>query len=186
MTVVLIVLYIIRRFRLRAKRLEHEMQLEHEVFTANVERDKEKQLRMERERFFTEIAHELRTPLTLILAPLQELLHTEGLPAKTGRQLHTAYENSKSLHALMDQLLFVQKIESNMVRLKVSETDINQLVNNVCDPFKGIAEKGHYQFCIRLLPEPLTLWVDAEKWRRPYATYYPTLSSTPSRRVAWN
>ncbi len=162
-TVVLIVLYIIRRFRLRAKRLEHEMQLEHEVFTANVERDKEKQLRMERERFFTEIAHELRTPLTLILAPLQELLHTEGLPAKTGRQLHTAYENSKSLHALMDQLLFVQKIESNMVRLKVSETDINQLVNNVCDPFKGIAEKGHYQFCIRLLPEPLTLWVDAEK-----------------------
>lgn len=161
--VVLIVLYIIRRIRLRAKRLEHEMQLEHEVFTANVERDKEKQLRMERERFFTEIAHELRTPLTLILAPLQELLHTEGLPAKTDRQLHTAYENSKSLHALMDQLLFVQKMEANMVRLKVSETDINQLVDNVCTPFKGIAEKGHYQFSIRLLPEPLTLWVDSEK-----------------------
>ena len=160
---VLAVLYVIRRIRLRAKRLEHEMQLEHEVFTAKVERDKEKQLRMERERFFTEIAHELRTPLTLILAPLQELMHTEGLPDKVVRQLRTAFENSKSLHALMDQLLFVQKMEANMVRLKVSETDINQLVDNVCEPFKAIAEKGHYQFHVHLLPEPLALWIDAEK-----------------------
>ena len=67
--------------------MEHEMQLEHEVFTAKVERDKEKQLRMERERFFTEIAHELRTPLTLILAPLQELQHIEGLSLKIQRHL---------------------------------------------------------------------------------------------------
>ena len=64
--ITLSILFIFKRIRLRAKRLEHEMQLEHEVFTAKVERDKEKQLRMERERFFTEIAHELRTPLTLI------------------------------------------------------------------------------------------------------------------------
>ena len=41
----MIVLWTINRFRLRQKRLEHELQLEHEVFTANVERDKEKQIR---------------------------------------------------------------------------------------------------------------------------------------------
>lgn len=80
--IALCILFVFRRIRLRAKRMEHEMQLEHEVFTAKVERDKEKQLRMERERFFTEIAHELRTPLTLILAPLQELQHIEGLSPK--------------------------------------------------------------------------------------------------------
>ncbi len=159
----LIVLLINRRIRLRAKRLEHEMQLEHEVFTANVERDKEKQLRMERERFFTEIAHELRTPLTLILAPLQELLQIKGLAPQTQRQLQTAFDNSQSLHALMDQLLFVQKVEADMVKLKVSETDINQLAHDVCEPFKPTAEKSHYQYHIHLLPEPLKLWIDAEK-----------------------
>ena len=63
----MIVLWTINRFRLRQKRLEHELQLEHEVFTANVERDKEKQIRLERENFFTNASHELRTPLTLIL-----------------------------------------------------------------------------------------------------------------------
>lgn len=159
----LAVLFVSRRIRLRAKRLEHEMQLEHEAFAAKAERDKEKQLRMERERFFTEIAHELRTPLTLILAPLQELQHTEGLTPRTQRQLKTAFDNSKSLHALMDQLILVQKAEADMVRLKVAETEINRLVENVCEPFKSMAEKGHYQFHIRLLPEPLMLWIDAEK-----------------------
>lgn len=159
----LVVLAIGRRIRLRAKRLEHEMQLEHEVFTANVERDKEKQLRMERERFFTEIAHELRTPLTLILAPLQELQHIGGLSSRIQRQLKTAFDNSKSLHALMDQLILVQKAEADMVKLKVAETDINQLVDNVCEPFKSTAEKGHYQFRIHYLPEPLMLWIDAKK-----------------------
>ena len=143
--------------------MEHEMQLEHEVFTAKVERDKEKQLRMERERFFTEIAHELRTPLTLILAPLQELQHIEGLSPKIQRQLKTAFDNSKSLHALMDQLLFVQKVEADMVKLKVAKTDINQLVDNLCEPFKSMAEKGHYQFHIHLLPEPLMIWIAAEQ-----------------------
>lgn len=159
----LVLWYVWRRIRMRAKRLEHEMQLEHEVFTAKVERDKEKQLRLERERFFTEIAHELRTPLTLILAPLQELLHTDGLSPQARRQLQTAFDNSRSLHAQMDQLLFLQKIEANMVRLKVAETDINRLASDVCEPFKAMAEKGHYQFSIHLLPEPLLLWVDAEK-----------------------
>ena len=49
--------------------MEHELRLEHEIFAATVERDKEKQIRMERENFFTNAAHELRTPLTLILSP---------------------------------------------------------------------------------------------------------------------
>lgn len=161
--IALCAVFIFRRIQLRNKRLAHEMQLEHEVFTANVERDKEKQLRMERERFFTEIAHELRTPLTLILAPLQELQQTKDLSPHIQRQLQTAFDNSKSLHALMDQLLFVQKAEADMVKLKVAETDINRLASDVCESFKSMAVKGHYQFHVHLLPEPLMLWIDAEK-----------------------
>ena len=35
-----------QRIKLRQKRLEHELRLEHEIFAATVERDKEKQIRM--------------------------------------------------------------------------------------------------------------------------------------------
>lgn len=60
----IIVYMVMQRIKLRQKRLEHELRLEHEIFAATVERDKEKQIRMERENFFTNAAHELRTPLT--------------------------------------------------------------------------------------------------------------------------
>ena len=69
-----IVLIYLHRVRLKQKRIQYELRLEHELFTVNMERNKEVELRKEREAFFTMAAHELRTPLTLILSPLRELL----------------------------------------------------------------------------------------------------------------
>mgnify|MGYP001775263769 CR=1 FL=1 len=154
---------VLRRLQLRHKRLEHEMQLEHEVFAAQVERDNEKKLRMERERFFTDMTHELRTPLTLIMAPLHELLHTAGLPSPVGHKVRMAYENSRLLHALMDQLLYLRKMEVNMLKLHVEETEVSRLVEEASRPFQAVVEAGNYQFQVEGLPEPCTLWVDAEK-----------------------
>ena len=56
-----IVAYLIRLVKLRQRRMEHEMRMEHELLTVNLEREKERQIRMERENFFTSAAHELRT-----------------------------------------------------------------------------------------------------------------------------
>ena len=154
---------VLRRLQLRHKRLEHEMRLEHEVFAAQVERDNEKKLRMERERFFTEMTHELRTPLTLIMAPLHELLHTVELPSPVGHKVRMAYENSRLLHALMDQLLYLRKMEVNMLKLRVEETEASRLVEEASRPFQAVVEAGNYQFQVEGLPEPCTLWVDAEK-----------------------
>ena len=66
-----IVLIYLHRVRLKQKRIQYELRLEHELFTVNMERNKEVELRKEREAFFTMAAHELRTPLTLILSPLR-------------------------------------------------------------------------------------------------------------------
>ena len=154
---------VLRRLQLRHKRLEHEMRLEHEVFAAQVERDNEKKLRMERERFFTQMTHELRTPLTLIMAPLHELLYTAELPSSVGHKVRMAYENSRLLHALMDQLLYLRKMEVNMLKLRVEETEASRLVEEASRPFQAVVEAGNYQFLVEGLPEPCTLWVDAEK-----------------------
>lgn len=92
----IIVYMVIQRIKLRQKRLEHELRLEHEIFAATVERDKEKQIRMERENFFTNAAHELRTPLTLILSPLQELLGTVRPSDTVYTKLAAMYRNGTS------------------------------------------------------------------------------------------
>ncbi len=157
------VFLIIHRIKLRQKRLEHELQLEHEVFTATVERDKEKQIRLERENFFTNAAHELRTPLTLILSPLQELLSTADASDKAYNRLSIMYRNGTALQTLVDHLLYVQKIEAGMVTLKISEVDIVALAKEVTESFRAMAEAEGFHFTVELLQEPLLLWIDVEK-----------------------
>ena len=155
--------YGIRLIRMRQKRLEREMQMRHELLTVNLEREKEHQMRMERENFFTGVAHELRTPLTLILAPLQELIKQGDLSEFFYKKLQVMYKNATSLHTLVDHLLYVQKIEAGMVRLRISEVDLGQLIRNVSEPFRQMAEVRGLHFEVNLPEERLLFWVDESK-----------------------
>ena len=154
---------VIQRIKLRQKRLEHELRLEHEIFAATVERDKEKQIRMERENFFTNAAHELRTPLTLILSPLQELLGTVRPSDTVYTKLAAMYRNGTSLQTLVDHLLYVQKIEAGMIKLRISKVDIVVLAKQITDSFHELAETEGINFTVESLNEPLLLWIDVEK-----------------------
>lgn len=159
----IIVYMVIQRIKLRQKRLEHELRLEHEIFAATVERDKEKQIRMERENFFTNAAHELRTPLTLILSPLQELLGTVRPSDTVYTKLAAMYRNGTSLQTLVDHLLYVQKIEAGMIKLRISKVDIVVLAKQITDSFHELAETEGVNFTVESLNEPLLLWIDVEK-----------------------
>lgn len=161
--VVMAIHMVIHRIKLRQKRLEHELRLEHEIFTATVERDKEKQIRMERENFFTNAAHELRTPLTLILSPLQELLGAVHPSDTAYNKLVAMYRNGTSLQTLVDHLLYVQKIEAGMIKLRLSKVDIVVLAKQISDSFRELTEVKGLNFTVDLLTEPLLLWIDVEK-----------------------
>lgn len=161
--VVMAIYMVIHRIKLRQKRLEHELRLEHEIFTATVERDKEKQIRMERENFFTNAAHELRTPLTLILSPLQELLGAVHPSDTVYNKLAAMYRNGTSLQTLVDHLLYVQKIEAGMIKLRLSKVDIVVLAKQISDSFRELAKVKGLDFTVDLLAEPLWLWIDVEK-----------------------
>lgn len=159
----MVIYMVIHRVKLRQRRLEHELRLEHEIFTATVERDKEKQIRMERENFFTNAAHELRTPLTLILSPLQELLGAVPPSDSAYNKLVAMYRNGTSLQTLVDHLLYVQKIEAGMIKLRISKIDIGILAMQISDSFRELAEVKGFNFTVELLTEPLLLWIDVEK-----------------------
>lgn len=155
--------FLIRWVRLRQRRLERELQMKHELLTVNLEREKEHQIRLERENFFTSAAHELRTPLTLILSPLQELLQQIKPSELIYNKLLLMYKNGSSLHTLVDHLLYVQKIEAGMVKLRLSEVDIVGLVRDTADSFKQLAEMKGFGFEVELPEKPVLLSLDAEK-----------------------
>lgn len=155
--------YLVRLLRLRQRRLEHELQMKHELLTVNLEREKEHQIRMERENFFTGVAHELRTPLTLILAPLQELMKQNNPLEDFHKKLQVMYKNATSLHTLVDHLLYVQKIEAGMVRLQLSENDLVQVIKEVSEPFRQMSEIKGFRFEINLPERKLLYWIDRAK-----------------------
>lgn len=155
--------YLMRLVRIRQRRLEHEMQMKHELLTAHMEREKERQIRVERENFFTSAAHELRTPLTLILSPLQEMLQQTQPADPLYSRLFSMYKNGASLHTLVDHLLYVQKIEAGMVKLRLSEVNIVELIKEVSATFSEMAALKGFRFEVILPESPLWLWIDAEK-----------------------
>lgn len=162
-TVILFVLFLIHRVRIKQQRLRHELQLQHEVFTAQMERDKEKQLRVERENFFTNTAHELRTPLTIIISPLQEIIHALPRNNELFSKLQSIYKNCQTLHTLIDHLLYVQKIESGMVSLEVTQADMNQLLHTVGNSFIPLAEIKKIDYRIEVPESAYLMWIDEHK-----------------------
>lgn len=155
--------YLFDLMKRKRLRMEHEMRLEHELQAATQEREREKQVREERENFFTTAAHELRTPLTLILSPLQEVLHSVRTTDAMREKLSITYRNACSLHSLVDHLLYVQKIEAGMVKLQLSETDIVELIRSISVGFSQMAETEQIKFSVDVGSNPLSLWMDKDK-----------------------
>lgn len=158
-----VVYYVISYFRRRQKRIEREMKLEHELHLANVEKEKEKQIREERENFFTNVAHELRTPLTLLISPLQELLQKTKLTDTARPSLTLMHKNGVYLQQLVDDLLCVQKIEAGMVKLHLSEANTTGIISDVVAPFEQMALSQKLDFSIKWPQEPIYLWIDVPK-----------------------
>lgn len=160
---ILIAGYAVHRIHREQQRAKHELLLKHELLISNIEREKEKQIREERENFFTRAAHELRTPLTLVLSPLQELLHRKTNADSDYKTLSLMYDNGNSLHQLVNDLLSVQKIEAGMMKLCLSEINIITLLRETATAFRQLAESRKIHFALDLPDESIFLWVDTEK-----------------------
>lgn len=161
--ILMIIGYAIHRVRREQRRAKRELLLKHELLLANMEREKEKQIREERENFFTYVAHELRTPLTLVLAPLQQLLHRKATTDADYKALSLMYENGNSLHRLVDDLLSVQKIEAGMMKLSLSEVNVVALLKDVAESFRQMATSRKIDYIIDLPDKAISLWIDVEK-----------------------
>ena len=158
-----IVLIYLHRVRLKQKRIQYELRLEHELFTVNMERNKEVELRKEREAFFTMAAHELRTPLTLILSPLRELLSKITPAHPFYSRLSVMFKYAEGLHTLTDRLLYIQKAEAGMVKLRLSVVDVLSLMRDVAEGFQPLAAERRITYEWVQGSEHITVWADREK-----------------------
>ncbi|MEQ9824623.1 MAG: response regulator [Puniceicoccaceae bacterium] len=134
----LLVQWRIHHYKKRAKQLELLVQER----TAAIARQAEELKEMDRikSHFFANLSHEFRTPLTLILGPVESTLeHCEDAELK--RQMSVVRRNAHRLKRLIDQLLYLARLEAKQMQLRIHHGDLQVFVGNIVSLFKSAAEQ---------------------------------------------
>jgi len=94
-----------------------------------------------RRRVIGDIAHELRTPLTILRGTLEAM--TDGVYPMNLENLKSAYDETRSLERLVDELRELSLLESPGLRLSLQKIDAGVLAAQAAQAFAGVfAERG--------------------------------------------
>lgn len=127
----------------------------------------EKNIEMEnanlaKDRFLTSISHELRTPLNAIIGFTGTLLMKLPGPLTTDqdRQLKTVQASAKHLLSLINDLLDVAKIESGKVELNLESVSCYEVVTDVAETLRPLAEEKGLSLSVEAPSGLLTIRTD--------------------------
>lgn len=111
--------------------------------------EKIKELNEFKSRFFANISHEFRTPLTLIKSPIQSL-KSKINEEEQQKQLALVDQNANRMLELVDQLLELSKLDSNVIKLKLEDGNVLELVSTLTEPFAYQALEKKIKFSIQI------------------------------------
>jgi PAS domain S-box-containing protein len=108
---------------------------------------KRKRVELEADRlkdeFFALVSHELRTPLTSIIGYLELVLEdADQLEPTTGRFLQVVERNSRRLHRLVGDLLFVAQVEAGRLSLDRTAVPVDRVVSECVEAARPRAEEA--------------------------------------------
>ena len=124
--------------------------------------EKKKELEQIKTTFFSNISHEFRTPLTLILGPIHSLREATD-NSQIVRQLNTMEHNAQRLLSLIDQLLYLSKLESGKLELSHSRQDIGTLIRGNVMNFSSLAASRKIDLSVNTSFGSLVMDFDKEK-----------------------
>lgn len=95
----------------------------------------------DRERqFSSDVSHELNTPLTVISGQVNLLLRWgKDNPQQLEKSLNAIKDESKSMHAIIENLLQISRIESGRIKPQLCEVDAGELFVRVEQEFSAVA-----------------------------------------------
>jgi signal transduction histidine kinase len=129
------------------------------------ERDKAREAFEVKSQFVSVVSHELRTPLTSINGALG-LLRDSDLsknPESVARMLDIAHKNSQRLSTLINDLLDIQKMESNKMSYNLAPLDMAELVNDAALSITPYADKYDVRMNVTRIDSGLNILADGER-----------------------
>ena len=120
------------------------------------------ELNEERLRFYTNITHELRTPLTLILGPLEDLIHDEGLLPVYRNKINLIHGSAFRLLNLINQILEFRKTETQNRKLTVSKGNLSNLVMEIGLRYKELNQNSKVNFRVNIESPDVMIYYDTD------------------------
>ena len=103
-----------------------------------IEKDQQK------DEFLDSVAHELRTPLTAIRATSEILLDDEDMPAELKKDfLENIISESDRLNEIINDILYLDKLETGTISLHISENNIIQTFKKSLKPLLHLFDQRH-------------------------------------------
>lgn len=112
--------------------------------------------------FFNYISHGLKTPITLILGPLQQIINKEKKSAIVQEKGKVAMRNLHYLLRLVNEILDLSKVDSKMMQIKVSRSQLFLMIKELADNFIPIAENRNIRYSIDVADIDSFHWFDYE------------------------
>ena len=113
-------------------------------------------------RFFTNISHEFRTPLTLIIGPVERMLQ-RAVSNNDISNLRLIHRNAQNLLELINQLLYISRIEKGSIKLKFTKGDFCKEISFIVEMFKSHAEGKGLEMKFISCAEAIPAFFDREK-----------------------
>ena len=120
--------------------------------------------------FVATVSHELRTPLTSIYGFAETLLRGDVDFSEAERSTFLSYIASESerLIRIADDLLNVARLETGMLGLNVTSTDVGDVIEDVVTRLRGQVD-GRHTFSVEVHRGDLAVRADREKLRQVLA-----------------
>jgi len=123
-----------------------------------------KEIEKIKSQFVSMVAHELRSPLAAIEGWLGVVISGEGGgdEEQNRKWLIRAKERAKSLLALVQDLLEINKIEAGKVAQKMEPVSLNDIITKIVDFFRPEAERRDIAFRLNTSPQLPTIRADVQ------------------------
>lgn len=110
------------------------------------------------------ISHELRTPLTLVTGPVKQLLDSGKVDDDfLLRKLQVAYRNGRRLHDLVEQVLDLSRLDSEIMQLNPTKIPIASFVKRISESFESAADRKSIKIKVVVPDNEFLIQADADK-----------------------
>ena len=133
-----------------------------EVYIANLEKVRTKELMDMKVNFFTNISHEFRTPLTLILSPLQTFMSDLNIPesVRNNSAIKTIEHNANILLKLINHLLNITKHDQQKLEVQLKNKNFTEFIRQVIQQFDFLAQSQNISLKFKSNSTDVFTWFD--------------------------